>query len=81
MDTTTGQGIAGSVEVGTYEDFTGRTQWRACGERGTFLVTRKGDRDFWEVWKSDELRGRGRYRDLAAALDRASRLAGLDAVS
>lgn len=52
--------------IESYADVLGRTQYRAVGPNGRFLITRATHT--WEVWRSDSLNTISRSRDLRSAL-------------
>jgi hypothetical protein len=53
--------------IESYADVLGRTQFRAVGPNGTFLITRAAHT--WEVWRSDSLNTIARDRNLRPALE------------
>jgi hypothetical protein len=60
-----------------YTDAGGRQQTAVDGPHGTFLITRKNDREAFEVWKSDSLNAIYRTSDAALALQKACKAAGV----
>ncbi|OJZ68181.1 hypothetical protein BRW64_00875 [Mycolicibacterium diernhoferi] len=56
----------------------GRTQYAVDGPRGTFLVTRKNDRELWSVWRSDSLNTAARMANTVRAIERAAELSGVE---
>lgn len=62
----------------TYADAMGRTQYAVDGPRGTFLVTRKNDREPWSVWRNDSLNTNARMANTVRAIERAAELAGIE---
>lgn len=60
-----------------YKDFFGRTQYSVAGPKGRYLVTRKNERESWEIWRSDSIRTASTARTLKQALARAEGYAGI----
>ena len=64
--------------ITTYTDVTGRTQTAVTGPNAHVLITRKTDREPFQVWHAGSLATLARTSDRARALEIACNAAGIE---